>query len=64
MIKDLEENSKKEDFIAGVGTNVIAIADDVAPCAEAVTPREALHNITMVLRTTWSLVQKSVNCSL
>ena len=31
MLKDLEEHSVAEDIIAGVATNVIAVADDVAP---------------------------------
>ena len=31
MIKELEHHSVKEDIIAGSVTNVIAVADDVAP---------------------------------
>ena len=30
-------------------TSVIAIADDVAPCESAYTPREAVHNMQLVL---------------
>ena len=49
MIKEIEENAVKEDFIAGAVTNVIAVADDVAPCAVGETPREALHRMQILL---------------
>ena len=49
MIEDLKENCKKDEFIAGVATNVIVIADDVAPCTTAETPREVVHNIQLLL---------------
>ena len=49
MIKDLEAHSMKEDVIAGVATNVIAIADDVAPCAMAESPREVVHRMQLLL---------------
>jgi hypothetical protein len=40
MIKELEENAVEEDFINGAVTNVIAVADDVAPCAVGDSPIE------------------------
>ena len=49
MIKDLEAHSNKEDFIAGVATNVIVIADDVAPCTMAESPREVIHRMQLLL---------------
>ena len=49
MLKNLEEHCGEKDIIAGMKTNVIAIADDVAPCASAETPREALHNMQLLL---------------
>ena len=49
MIKDLEANCNKEDFIAGMPTNVIVIADDVAPCAMAESPREVVHRMQLLL---------------
>ena len=49
MIKEIEANASEEDLIAGVATNVIAVADDVAPCAIGETPREALHRMQILL---------------
>ena len=49
MLKDLEENSVDDDIIAGKITNVIAVADDVAPCAVADTPRDVLHRMQILL---------------
>jgi hypothetical protein len=49
MIKDLEDHGVKEDIIAGSVTNVIAVADDVAPCAIADNPREVLHRMQILL---------------
>ena len=49
MIKDLEANCMKEDFIDGVPTNVTVIADDVAPCAMAENPREVVHRMQLLL---------------
>ena len=45
-------------------TNVIAIADDVAPCTEAATPRDVVHNMQLLLNivedqtpsNTWSIL--------
>ena len=36
-------------MIAGAETNVIAIADDVAPCATGDDPRDALHKMQLLL---------------
>ena len=49
MLINLEEYCGNEDIIAGTKMNVITIADDVAPCASADTPREALHNMQLLL---------------
>ena len=49
MIKEIEENGVEEDIIAGCVTNVIAVADDVAPCASGKTPREAIHRMQLLL---------------
>ena len=49
MIAELEEHGVKEDIISGAVTNVIAVADDVAPCATADTPREVLHRMQTLL---------------
>jgi hypothetical protein len=35
--------------MANVGANVIAIADDVAPCAAADNPREVIHRMQLLL---------------
>ena len=64
MIEDLESHNHKEDLMAGSVTNVIAIADDVAPFTTAENPREAIHMMQMLLnivedmgpRTTLNLV--------
>ena len=70
MIKELEQHSVKEDIIAGSVTNVIAVADDVAPCAIAENPREVIHRMQLLLnvvkymesKTTWSLERRNANC--
>ena len=49
MIKEIEANAREEDLIAGVATNVIAVADDVTPCAIGETPREALYRMQILL---------------
>ena len=49
MLKDLEEHSVNEDIIAGTVTNVIAVADDVAPCAVADNPRDVIHRMQILL---------------
>ena len=45
MLKDLEANAVEDDFIANSATNVIAVADDVDPCAIAHDARDVLHRI-------------------
>ena len=49
MLKDLEDHSVNEDIIAGTVTNVIAVADDVAPCAVADNPRDVIHRMQILL---------------
>jgi hypothetical protein len=49
MIAELEEHGVKDDIISGAVTNVIAVADDVAPCTMADTPREVLHRMQTLL---------------
>ena len=49
MIRDLELACTKEDYIAGVPTTVVAVADDVAPSATASSPREAIHKLQLLL---------------
>ena len=49
MIADLELHGREEDLMAGSMTNTIAIADDVAPCATAVDPRDAIHRMQLLL---------------
>ena len=45
MIKQLEDAATPSDRIAGVSTSCVAVADDVAPCVTADSPREALHQM-------------------
>ena len=49
MIKDLEGHCMSEDITENRATNVIAIADDVAPCVTAENPREVLHRMQIML---------------
>ena len=49
MIKDLERHGDEKDTIAGSITNVIAVADDVAPCAVGDQPRCVLHRMQILL---------------
>ena len=49
MIEDIELHSQKEDYMENVGANVIAIADDVAPCAAADNPRDVIHRMQLLL---------------
>ena len=49
MLKDLEANTVADDFIANSATNVIAVADDVAPCAVADNARDAIHRMQLLL---------------
>ena len=49
MIQEIEKNGVDDDIIAGTVTNVIAVADDVAPCASGKNPREAIHRMQLLL---------------
>ena len=49
MIKQLEEAGTEFDKISGISTSCVAVADDVAPCATAVNPRDALHQMQYML---------------
>ena len=49
MLKDLEANAVSEGFIANSATNVITVADDVAPCAVADNARDVLHRMQLLL---------------
>ena len=49
MIKQLELCAKKPDFVSGIPTSCVAIADDVAPCATASHPRDAIHQMQLLL---------------
>ena len=49
MIEDLELHGRTEDLMAGAMTNVIAIADDVAPCVTAENPRDVIHRMQLLL---------------
>ena len=49
MIEQLEQCAKEQDIIAGVPTSCVAIADDVAPCATASHPRDAIHQMQLLL---------------
>ena len=49
MIQQLEQCAKEPDIIAGVPTSCVVIADDVAPCATASHPRDATHQMQLLL---------------
>ena len=49
MIADLELHCRTEVLMACAMTNAIAILDDVAPCAIAENPREAIHRMQLLL---------------
>ena len=49
MIKQLELAAREPDFISGVPTSCVAVADDVAPCATASHPRDAIHQMQLLL---------------
>ena len=49
MIHQLEKNAKEPDIISGVSTSCVAVADDVAPCATASSPRDAIHQMQLLL---------------
>ena len=49
MIKELELACTEGDFMAGVPTTVVAVADDVAPSVTASSPREAIHKMQLLL---------------
>ena len=51
MIKQLELAAKEPDFVSGVPTSCVAVADDVAPCATASHPRDAIHQMQLLLNT-------------
>ena len=63
MLKTLEENCMTEDYIGESETNVIAIADDVAPCATANSPREALHRMQLLLNIVEDREVQTAHCS-
>ena len=49
MISQLEQCAKETDIISGVSTTCVAVVDDVAPCATADHPRDALHQMQHLL---------------
>ena len=49
MIKQLEEAAAEDDIISGVSTSCVAVADDVAPSATGKHPRDAIHNMQLLL---------------
>ena len=49
MIKQLEDAGTECDKISGISTSCVAVADDVAPCATADHPRDALHSMQDLL---------------
>ena len=49
MISQLEEYAGEQDKISSIPTSCVAVADDVAPCATASNPRDALHQIQILL---------------
>ena len=49
MIQQLEESATVDDIISGVPTSCVAVADDVAPCATASHPRDAVHQMQILL---------------
>ena len=49
MIQQLELCAKEADKISGVPTSCVAVADDVAPCATASHPRDAIHQMQLLL---------------
>ena len=49
MIRDLELACTEDDFLAGVPSTVVAVADDVAPTTTASSPREAIHKMQLLL---------------
>ena len=49
MIQQLEKAATEWDIISGISTSCVAVADDVAPCATAANPRDALHQMQYLL---------------
>ena len=49
MISQLEKYATEDDQISNVPTSCVAVADDVAPCATATQPRDALHQMQLLL---------------
>ena len=49
MIRQLEKYAGEPDTISGIKTSCVAVADDVAPCATADHPRDAIHQMQILL---------------
>ena len=49
MISQLEKYTGEPDAISGIPTSCVAVADDVAPCATADHPRDAIHQMQIML---------------
>ena len=49
MVSQLEEYANEPDIISGVPTSCVAVADDVAPCSTADHPRDAIHQMQILL---------------
>ena len=49
MIKAIEGACTDSDMVANLPTNCVTVADDVAPTVTADSPREALHNLQILL---------------
>jgi hypothetical protein len=49
MIKDIEGACTDSDMVSNLPTNCVAVADDVAPTVTGDTPREALHQLQILL---------------
>ena len=49
MVRQLEQYASEPDTISGIATSCVAVADDVAPCATANHPRDAIHQMQILL---------------
>ena len=49
MVSQLEQYASEPDTISGIATSCVAVADDVAPCATANHPRDAIHQMQILL---------------
>ena len=49
MVSQLEQYANEPDIISGVPTSCVAVADDVAPCATSDHPRDAIHQMQILL---------------